>query len=91
MNKNELVEALEKETGMTKKDSKLALEGLINIIQTSVAKNKKITITGFGSFEQRKTKARAGINPSTGEAIKIKASKKPAFKAGKSFKDLVKG
>ncbi|MHB1237945.1 MAG: HU family DNA-binding protein [Gallionella sp.] len=42
--------------------------------------------TGFGTFEVRKCAARAGRNPSTGEAIKIKASKAPAFKAGAALK-----
>ena len=54
-----------------------------------VKKGGRVQITGFGTFESRKRAARKGRNPKTGEVIKIKASKSPAFKAGKSFKDAL--
>ena len=48
-----------------------------------------MTLTGFGNFELRERGARTGRNPQTGEQIEVAASKAPAFKAGKAFKDAV--
>jgi DNA-binding protein HU-beta len=52
---------------------------------------KKVSILGFGSFEPRDRSARQGLNPKTGEKIKIEAKRVPAFTAGKMFKDRVQG
>ena len=52
---------------------------------------KKVSILGFGSFEPRERSARQGLNPKTGEKIKIPAKRVPAFTAGKMFKDRVQG
>ena len=52
-------------------------------------KGGSVNLTGFGSFEVRKRAAREGRNPQTGATIKIKASKVPAFRPGKGFKDIV--
>ena len=49
----------------------------------------KIILTGFGQFEARTRAARTGVNPATGQSIKIPACKVPAFKAGKGLKDAV--
>jgi DNA-binding protein HU-beta len=89
MNKKDLVEAIVTETGLSKKDAEAALNATLITIQESVKKGEKVSLVGFGNFELRESKARDGFNPSTGEKIKIPARKKPAFKAGKSFKDLV--
>jgi DNA-binding protein HU-beta len=51
---------------------------------------KKVSFTGFGTFESRERAARQGRNPQTGAAIDIKASRSPAFSASKTFKDRVK-
>ncbi len=56
---------------------------------SELRKGGAIAITGFGNFEVRKRAAREGRNPQTGESIKIKASKVPAFRPGKGLKDLV--
>ncbi len=88
MNKSELVEAVSKHF-----ESKSAAERAVNAVLESITnglkKEGKVQIVGFGTFEVRKRKARMGRNPQTGEAIKIKASKNPAFKAGKALKDAV--
>jgi len=55
------------------------------------SKAKKVSILGFGSFEPRERSARQGLNPKTGEKIKIPAKRVPAFTAGKLFKDRVQG
>ncbi len=55
----------------------------------SLAEGKKVSFLGFGSFEPRDRTARKGLNPKTGEIIKIPAKRVPVFKAGKLFKDRV--
>jgi DNA-binding protein HU-beta len=90
MNKTDLIQAVVEKTGLTKKDSTKALEAVIDAISESLAKGDKVQLVGFGTFEVRSRQAREGRNPSTGEAIKIEASKVPAFKAGKALKDKVK-
>ena len=60
-------------------------------IEKTVAKGKKVTLVGFGTFEARKRAARTGRNPQTGKEIKIAAKTVPAFSAGKKFKEAVDG
>ena len=55
-----------------------------------MVKGDKVQLVGFGTFEVRSRQAREVRNPATGEAMKIEASKAPAFKAGKALKDKVK-
>ena len=89
MNKTELIEAIVKETGLKKKDAEAALGATLCAIETALAKGDKVQLVGFGTFETKTRAAREGRNPKTGETIKIKASKYPAFSAGKAFKDKV--
>ncbi|KAG2490054.1 hypothetical protein HYH03_011519 [Edaphochlamys debaryana] len=89
--KSVLVEMLAEKTGMTKVDSAKAFDALFESIQESVLTNDRVTIVGFGTFEQRERKAREGRNPSTGEAIKIPASKVPAFKPSAAWKEQMNG
>jgi len=90
MNKSDLIQSVVEKTGLTKKDSASALDAMFNGITGSLAKGESVQLIGFGTFEVRSRQAREGRNPATGEAIKIKASKVPAFKAGKALKDMVK-
>lgn len=89
MNKTELISAVAEQSGLTKKDAEKAVTAVIDTIIDSVAKDEKVQIAGFGTFEQRQRKARTGSDPRTGKPIEIAASKVPAFKAGKVFKDTV--
>jgi DNA-binding protein HU-beta len=89
MNKAELVDSIAEETGLTKKDSEAALKAFINSVSKELKKGGSVQLVGFGTFEVGKRAARTGRNPKTGEALKIKASKTPKFKAGKALKDLV--
>ncbi len=91
MNKTELVEAIAKETGLSKKDSEAALKGFIDAVGAELKKGGKVQLVGFGTFEVVKRAARTGRNPQTGKEMKIAASKAPRFKAGKALKDLVNG
>ena len=87
MNKNELVRAIANNAGITLKDSAAYLDSFIDTITTELKKGEKIQISGFGTFELKSKEAREGVNPKTGEKISIAASKTPAFKFGKAYKD----
>lgn len=89
MKKTELIAAIAEQSGLTKKDAEKALNATIDTIIKVVAEGDKIQLTGFGTFEQRQRNARTGVDPRTGNSIEIPASKVPAFKAGKGFKDIV--
>ena len=89
-NKAELVDRVAKKTQLTKKDVSATVEALFETIQEALKAGEKVQVIGFGNFEVRKRAARKGRNPQTGKEIKIKASKVPAFKAGKALKEAVK-
>ncbi len=90
MNKEELVKAVAEKAKVSQKQSAEVLAAVLDTIEKSVSKGKKVTLVGFGTFEARKRAARTGRNPQTGAAIKIAAKTVPAFTAGKKFKELVK-
>ena len=95
MNKSELVDAVSVASGLSKVDTERAVKGFLNVITKTLSEvdekgeNKSVTLIGFGTFLVRERKKRVGRNPRTGEPINIAASKIPAFKAGKAFKDAV--
>ena len=89
MKKTELIASVAEQSGLSKKDAEKALNATIDTIIKAVAEGDKIQLTGFGTFEQRQRNARTGCDPRTGNTIEIPASKVPAFKAGKGFKDIV--
>ncbi|MFM2429123.1 MAG: hypothetical protein RLZZ511_336 [Cyanobacteriota bacterium] len=89
MNKGELVDAIASKASVTKKEADSIVSAMIETIMETVAKQDKVTLVGFGTFEARSRQAREGRNPSTGEAIKIPATTVPAFSAGKMFKEQV--
>ena len=90
MNKEELVKEIAKKTKLSQKVSSDVLSATLEVIQKTVAKGKKVTLVGFGTWEARKRAARTGRNPQTGKELKIAAKTVPAFSAGKTFKELVK-
>ena len=90
MNKAELIEAMAKKMGETKKNAEESLNAFVDVVSETLSKGDKVQLVGFGSFEVIKRAARKGKNPQTGEEIKIPASKAPKFKAGKALKDIVK-
>lgn len=91
MNRKELIEALAAKTDSTKADAERSVAALIDIISGTLKKGDSLTLVGFGTFEVRKRAARIGRNPKTGEELKIKAAKVPAFKAGATLKAVVNG
>ncbi|MCD6047043.1 MAG: DNA-binding protein HU-beta [Gammaproteobacteria bacterium] len=91
MNKAELIEHIAKSVDLTKASAGAALDAVIEGVTKALKKGEAVTLVGFGSFQVRSRAARTGRNPQTGETLKIKASKVPAFKAGKGLKDAVGG
>jgi len=89
MNKGQLVEAIGKGAELSKKEAQAALEATLAAIQKSLKKKDNVTLIGFGTFSVVKRKARTGINPATGEKIKIKAKNVVKFKAGSKLKASV--
>ena len=89
MNKAEFTGAVADAAEMSKADAARAVDAMIDTISKALKKGDTVTLVGFGTFSVRKRAARQGRNPQTGDTIKIKASKNPAFKAGKALKDAV--
>ena len=91
MNRRELIAAVAAHTGTETKVVDGVLRGFTDVISATVAKGDPVVLTGFAKFAKIQTKARMGRNPATGEAIKIKASKKARITPLKGFKDVVLG
>jgi DNA-binding protein HU-beta len=88
VNKAELIEALAARLG-DKKAATAALDAVLAEVQQAVTKGDRVAITGFGVFEKRVRGARTARNPRTGEAVKVKKTSVPAFRAGAGFKEMV--
>lgn len=89
MTKAELITGMAKSTGLTKADSERALNSFLEIAKSTVQKEGKLPLAGFGTFVVVDRKARTGRNPQTGAPIKIKASKVVRFRPGKELKEAV--
>ena len=89
VNKTQIIEAVAKETGLSKVAAQGAIEETLKAITAALKKGNTVQFTGFGSFTVVKSKARTGVNPQTGEKIKIAARKSPKFKAGANLKRAV--
>lgn len=89
MNKSEFVNRLAERTGLTKKDSRCALDAMTELITEALSRNEEVLLTGFGKFEPRPRKESNRINPQTQERIRVPRKVVPAFKAGKSLKEAV--
>jgi DNA-binding protein HU-beta len=90
MTKEQMIERMASEAGITKAQATRAMKSMITNITKSLKKGNKVTFVGFGSFDVSKRKARTGRNPQTGAEIRIPAARVPKFKAGKALKDAVK-
>ncbi len=89
MNKTELVAAMAKVSGVSKKDTEAVLKAFTEVVSEELKKGEKIQLVGFGTFEVSERAAREGRNPATGETMQIAAAKAPKFKAGKALKDMI--
>src|SRR6476646_9600550 len=89
MNRRELVNAISAHTGQNSKDVDAVLAGFTDVVTAVAAKGEPVVLSGFAKFVRRDSPARMGRNPATGEAIKIKASKKARITPLQGFKDAV--
>ena len=89
MNKTELIEKIAAGSGLTKTDSKKALDATIVAIKEALIAGDKIALVGFGTFSVNERPAREGINPATKEKIQIPAKKVAKFKAGAELADAI--
>jgi DNA-binding protein HU-beta len=89
MNKGDLIESVAGSAGLSKADAGRAVDAIIGSITGALKGGGQVSLVGFGTFTVKRRAARMGRNPRTGEAIQIKASNVPGFKAGKALKDAV--
>ncbi len=89
MNKAELIDAIATESGLSKADSKKALDAFVNATSAALKGNDRISLVGFGSFSVSERAARTGRNPQTGKEIQIASKKVIKFKAGSELTDKV--
>ncbi len=88
MNKSELINAIAEKSGLSKVDSKKALDATLETIATEVKAGGKVVLVGFGTFSVSERSARKGINPRTKEPIEIPAKKTAKFKASTELSNL---
>lgn len=92
MNKKELLEAILSDKNLnhiTKKDADYFVNTALDVIKKTVKKGEDVSLIGFGTFTKVRRAARTGVNPSTGEKIKIKAKNLPKFRPGKAWKEML--
>lgn len=90
MNKTEFISAVAETSGLSKVDSKKAVDAFIQTVTEEVKKGGKVALLGFGSFSVVEKSARKGVNPKTKQPIEIPARKAVKFKAGAELSDLLK-
>ncbi len=89
MHKSDLIKKVAESTGVSNKDAETVINATIDSIISAVAGGEKVVLTGFGTLERKKRKARKGRHPSTGAEIDIPEKWAVGFSAGKIFKDKV--
>ncbi|MBL0690490.1 MAG: HU family DNA-binding protein [Alphaproteobacteria bacterium] len=87
--KLELASAISDKQEISQASANELVQAVLGTIMEEVKNGKEVRLMGFGTFSKAHRKATTGRNPSTGESIKISASNRPKFKAGKGFKDLL--
>jgi integration host factor subunit beta len=89
MTKADLVEEISREAQMTRKDSEIIIEAILDSVVRALRRGDKVEIRGFGSFRTRQRLPRIGRNPKTGERVEVPAKRVPHFKPSKELNDLV--
>ena len=89
MNRKDLLQTVAQEADLSAAQADAALTAALDAVVAAVAAGEKVTLAGFGTFEQRSRAARSGRNPQTGEPMEIAASVAPAFKPAAAFKQAV--
>ncbi len=89
MTKAELIERVSKDCKCSKALAEKSINSVTDNITRALKKGQKITLTGFGTFNVTRRKARKGRNPQTGAVIQIKAQRVPKFRPGKELRESV--
>ena len=90
MNKQDIVQRIAEETGISKTEAAAAVHALISAVTRSLKRGDSVSFVGFGTFKTAQRKARTTRNPQTGAAIKIPRRRVPRFSAGKALKQAVR-
>lgn len=90
MKKQDFIKAVAAKAGLSQDAVSKALTAQIDVITKSLKKGEEVNVTGFGAWKVSHRAARNGVNPKTGEKIKIAAMKTPVFRAGKTLKESVR-
>jgi DNA-binding protein HU-beta len=90
MSKQEFVDKVASETGLSKKDAGAAVDAVLGTIESTLKNGGEVAFTGFGKFHVAQRGAREGRNPRTGETMQIAATKVPRFSAGSGLKKAIK-
>jgi len=90
MKKQDFIKAAAAAAGLSQDAVSKTLASMIDIVTTELQSGGEVNITGFGAFRISPRAARNGVNPRTGEAIKIPAMNSPVFRAGKTLKEAVR-
>jgi nucleoid DNA-binding protein len=91
MKKQDFIKTVATKAGLSQDATSKALTSMIEVITKALKKGDEVNITGFGAWKVTPRAARNGVNPKTGEKIKIPAMNVPAFRAGKTLKEAVRG
>ena len=89
--KSDITAQVAQRTGLPKSQAAKAVNAMVEVIGSALAKKESVSITGFGSWRVTDTKARQGRNPRTGQSINIAASKRVSFRPGSSLVQSVRG
>ena len=89
MKKTELIEAVSKQSKISRSESKFYIEVILEELTSAIVSGKGVEVRGFGGFYKRRRKGRVGINPRTGEKTQVAAKFVPFFKPGKFLKNAV--
>ncbi len=89
LTKVEMIDQIAKEANIAKTAARAALDSFVNMCTKEIKAGRSMRVAGLGTFSLKKTKARKGMNPKTGEAIKIAAKKRMAFKPSSQVKDML--
>lgn len=91
LTKAKIVEVIQAENGLTKKQSSEMIENIIDIIKATLENGQDVMISGFGKFCVKSKKARRGRNPATGEELMLQARKVVTFKCSGKLRDQING
>ena len=89
MKKSDLIEVISKQSMISRSESKIFVEVILEELTSAIASGKKVEVRGFGGFYKRHRKGRMGINPKTGEKTEVAEKFVPFFKPGKLLKEVV--